>query len=63
MNYAQAVDAAGNRRGDQTGKRITLANGRHGTVIYSYCCVADRRSGVVHLDGDPLDVHRVANWF
>lgn len=67
MTYDQACEIASvrfhkARSGSQTGRRITLQDGRQATVIESYCCVADRYSGHVHLDGTPADELVVANW-
>lgn len=67
MSYDQACDIAcvrfhKIRPGSQTGRRITLQNGRQATVVDSYCCVAGRHSGHVHLDGTPADDLVAANW-
>ena len=62
MTHDEAQGRAGDMAGDQTGRRIELQDGRQATVISSYCCVADRHSGYVHLDGEPFDVLVVANW-
>jgi hypothetical protein len=67
MTRDQACDIASVRfhkscPGSQTGRRIQLQDGRRATVIESYCCVAGRYSGHVHLDGTPADELVVANW-
>ena len=43
------------------GYRITLPGGRNGTVVATFCCVADLHSGWAHLDGDPPEeLHTVS---
>jgi hypothetical protein len=62
MTYDEALGIAGLEAGSQTGRRIKLQDGRRATVIRSFCCVAGRHSGDVHLDGTPADKLVVANW-
>ena len=62
MTHDEAQDRAAETAGNLTGRRIKLHDGRLATIISSYCCVADRHSGHVHLDGTPFEKIVVANW-